>query len=101
MAIYKHRVQAVLDEEQYDLLQSLAQERETTVSGLIREAVQVYYVADAVKARRMAALRGLYAMGQEAEARGEVMPDWEELEEEIVQAVMTDDGWPILHPEIL
>ena len=28
-------------------------------------------------ARRMAALRGLYAMGQEAEARGEVMPDWE------------------------
>ena len=34
------------------------------------------YVADTVKARRMAALRGLYAMGQEAEARGEVTPDW-------------------------
>ena len=86
MAVYKHRVQAVLDEEQYALLQTLAQERETTVSGLIREAVQVYYVADAVKDRRMAALRRLYAMGQEAEAAGEVMPDWEELEEEIIQA---------------
>ena len=101
MAIYKHRVQAVLDEEQYDLLQSLAQERETTVSGLIREAVQVYYVADAVKARRMAALRGLYAMGQESEGRREVMRDGEEVEEEIGHAVMTDDGWTILHPEIL
>ncbi len=86
MAVYKHRVQAVLDDEQYTLLQELAEERETTVSGLIREAVQVYYVADAVKARRMAAVRRLYEMGQEAEARGEVMPDWEELEEEIIQA---------------
>lgn len=73
MTIHKHRVQTVLDEEQYDLLQELAQKRETTV-------------ADAVKARRVAALRRLYEMGQEAEAAGEVMPDWEELEEQIIQA---------------
>lgn len=74
MAIYKHRVQAVLDEEQYDLLQSLAQERKNHSLRAYSEAVQVYYVVDAVKARRMAAVRGLYEMGQEAEARGEVMP---------------------------
>ena len=73
MTIHKQRVQTVLDEEQYDQLQELAQKRETTV-------------ADAVKARRVAALRRLYEMGQEAEAAGEVMPDWEELEEQIIQA---------------
>lgn len=101
MAVYTHRVQAVLDDEQYQLLQELAQERETTVSGLIREAVQVYYVADAVKARRMAALRSLLQMSQAAQTPGETMPDWEELEEEIIQAAITDDGWPTLHPEIL
>ena len=86
MPTYTHRVQAVLDDEQFELLQSLAEERETTVSGLIREAVQVYYVADAAKARRMAALQSLFALAKESEVPDEVMPDWEELEEEIIQA---------------
>lgn len=78
MAVYTRRVQAVLSEEQYEILSRLSEETEKPLSVLIREAVEKVYVEQAEQEQRRAALQRLLSL----EAP---VADWEQMEEEIIQ----------------
>jgi predicted DNA-binding protein len=78
MAVYTHRVQAVLSEEQYETLSRLAKEQGKPVSALIREAVKQVYLEQADRERRRAALQRLLALEAPVD-------DWEKMEEEIIR----------------
>jgi hypothetical protein len=78
MAVYNKRVQAVLTEEQFVLLNEMAAESGKTVSRLVREAVEKVYLEEAVQERRQEALRKLLAL----EAP---VADWEQMENEILR----------------
>lgn len=81
MAIYKKRVQAVLTEEQFALLNEMAAESGKTVSMLIREAVDKVYLAEAIQERRQAALKNLLALDAPT-------ADWDQMEAEILRGAM-------------
>ncbi len=76
MAVYTERVQAVLSKDQHDLLRQLARERKTSVSVLIRQAVEQVYVDEVARAKRQAALDDLLSLDAP-------VADWEQMEEEI------------------
>jgi len=76
MAIYTHRVQAVLTEEQYEMLRELAEKSGQPVSILVREAVEKVYFERIDLDRRQAALDRL--LGLDAP-----VASWSEMEEEI------------------
>jgi predicted DNA-binding protein len=59
MAIYTHRVQAVLTEAQYEMLRELAEKSGQPISLLVREAVEKVYFEEAKLDRRRAALERL------------------------------------------
>ena len=82
MGIYTKRVQAVLTEEQFALLNELAAESGKTISVLIREAVEKVYLEEAVRERREDALNTLLSL----EAP---VADWENMEEEIIRGVLS------------
>ncbi len=77
MGVYTERVQAVLTKEQHKLLRQLARERNTSVSVLVRQAVEQVYLSPVVQERRQAALQDLLSLNVPA-------ADWEQMEEEII-----------------
>ena len=81
MGIYTKRVQAVLTEEQYKLLQDLAQEQGKSLSVLIREAVELEYFQKSLLKQRRQALKHLLSMAAPAS-------DWRQIESEINQGVL-------------
>ena len=83
MPIYTHRAQAVLTEEQYTLLCSLAKEQGKPVSALIREAIERVYLQEAIRQRRQSAVERLLALNAP-------VADWERMEEEIIQGALDD-----------
>lgn len=82
MAVYNKRVQAVLTEEQFALLNELAAESGKTISMLIREAVEKVYLEEAVQERRADALQKLLSL----EAP---VADWEIMEDEILRGALS------------
>lgn len=82
MGIYTKRVQAVLTEEQFALLNELAAESGKTISMLIREAVEKIYLEEAVQERREDALKTLLSL----EAP---IADWEKMEDEIIRGALS------------
>jgi len=82
MGTYTKRVQAVLTDEQFALLNELAAESGKTISMLIREAVQKIYLEEAVQERREDALNSLLSL----EAP---VADWEKMEDEIIRGALT------------
>jgi len=83
MPTYTCRVQTVLTEEQYSLLQSLSEERGKSVSELIREAIEQVYLEEAVRQRRQAAVERLLALNAP-------VADWEQMEEEIIRGALNE-----------
>jgi predicted DNA-binding protein len=81
MALYTHRVQAVLTEEQYTLLRELAERTGQPVSVLVREAVERVYFEQALLKQRQAALKRLLALNAP-------VADWEEMEAEISRGAL-------------
>ena len=73
---YTERVQTLLTASQLDTLKELAAESGSTVSALIREAVESTYLAAARRTERRAALERLMALNVPA-------ADWEQMEDEI------------------
>lgn len=80
MAVYTHRVQAVLTEEQYEALLALSERTGKPLSELVREAVEKTYLEQEDRDRRQAALERLLSL----EAP---VSDWPDMEEEISQGV--------------
>jgi hypothetical protein len=56
-----NRTQVYLTEDQHDALTQMAQQRQTTASGLIRDAIDGYLAAHASPEQRLRYLRGLGA----------------------------------------
>jgi hypothetical protein len=71
-----NRTQIYLTEDQHDALAQMAQERQTTASGLIRDAIDGYLAAHARPEQRLRHLRelgarlGSAAVGSDPVARG-------------------------------
>jgi len=82
MGTYTKRVQAVLTDEQFALLNKLAAESGKTISMLIREAVQKIYLEEAVRERREDALNSLLSLDAP-------VADWEKMEDEIIRGALT------------
>jgi len=78
MAQYTKRVQAVLTDEQYEMLSDLADETGKPVSQLVREAVEKVYLQKASEERRQAALEKLLSLDAP-------VADWQEMEDEIIR----------------
>jgi hypothetical protein len=57
-----HRVQALLDDELYRRLEAMAAQEGTTISALIRHAVDVTYMQAFRRRRQEAALQAMGAM---------------------------------------
>jgi len=81
MGIYTRRVQAVLTEEQYKLLQHLAREKGKSLSALIREAIELEYFQKSLLKQRRQALKQLLSMGA-------TVSDWRQMESEITQGLL-------------
>ena len=81
MAVYNKRVQAVLTEEQFALLNELAAESGKTISMLIREAVEKVYLEEALRQNRDHALKTLLTL----EAP---VADWKKMEDEIIRGAI-------------
>jgi predicted DNA-binding protein len=78
MAVYTHRVQSVLTQEQYEALVELSQSTEKPLSVLIREAVEKTYLDQQERDRRQAALERLLSLKAP-------VSDWPDMEQEISQ----------------
>jgi len=78
MGIYVKRVQTVLSDEEYADLARLAEERQKSVSVLIREAIEEVYFKEIVRERCRAALTSLLALDTPVD-------DWPEMEQEIIR----------------
>lgn len=80
---YTERVQTLLTVDQLATLKDLATEHGSTVSALVREAVESTYLLQARRAQRRAALQTLIAI--EAPTG-----EWEQLEQEIESGASGD-----------
>jgi predicted DNA-binding protein len=78
MGQYTKRIQAVLTEEQYEMLSNLSDETGKPVSQLVREAVEKVYLQKASQERRQAALDELLSLDAP-------VADWVEMEDEIIR----------------
>lgn len=78
MGRYTKRIQAVLTEEQYEMLSELSDQTGKPVSQLVREAVERIYLEKASEERRQAALDNLLSLNAP-------VADWEEMEDEIIR----------------
>lgn len=81
MATYTVRVQTMLTEDQHNVLVDCAQRAHKPVGVLVREAVQKVYLQDVERERRQQALDRLVALNAP-------VGDWEEMENEIIQAAI-------------
>lgn len=62
--MYGRRVHLVIDDERARLLESLARERGSSVSALIREAIDIAFVEQATRDRKLRALDAIFATPQ-------------------------------------
>lgn len=83
MGTYVRRVQAVLTEEEYRDLCSLAEETRKPVSVLVREAVEQVYFQPAALERRQRALESLFSLNAP-------VSDWPEIEQEIIRGALEE-----------
>ena len=83
MATYTIRVQTMLTEDQHNVLVECASRAHKPVGVLVREAVQQVYLQQAEHQRRQDALNRMLALNAPVD-------DWEEMEDEIIQAA--NDG---------
>ncbi len=81
MAKYTKRIQAVLTGAQYETLTQLAQASGKPISVLIREAVDIVYIADATRQRRQKALAKLLSLNAPT-------ADWPQMESEIIEGAL-------------
>ena len=81
MAIYTVRVQTMLADAQHSVPVDCAQRAQKPVGVLVREAVQKVYLQDVERERRQQALNRLVALNAP-------VSDWEEMEDEIIQAAI-------------
>lgn len=81
MAVYTRRIQATLTEEQYRELQRLARVRHTTVSELVREALEREYFEGPALEQRREALQALLSLQAP-------VADWPQMEAEIQRGVV-------------
>jgi hypothetical protein len=78
MPAYTKRVQTVLSDSQYEMLNRLATERHTPVSVLIRDAVETVYFERVQREQRLTALERLLALDAPVD-------DWPVMEEQIIR----------------
>lgn len=78
MGQFTKRIQAVLTEEQYEMLSDLSDETGKPVSQLVREAVDRVYLQKASQERRQAALDELLSLDAP-------VADWKEMEDEVIR----------------
>ncbi len=78
MSIYTRRIQAVLTDEQFEALTSLAHESGKPLSALVRDAIEAVYFRQAMSDRREAALGRLLSLQAP-------VTEWSEMEEEIAR----------------
>ncbi|MBI3957830.1 MAG: hypothetical protein HY328_03395 [Chloroflexi bacterium] len=83
MAVYTVRVQAMLTEEQHNTLVECAHRAQKPVGVLVREAVQRVYLQQIDQQRRQEALNRMLTLNAP-------VGDWEEMEDEIIQAAIND-----------
>lgn len=76
-----HRVQALLSDEQFQLLETLSQKEGKTISSLIRHAVDVAYVAEVERQKRTTAYQRLIS-------RQLPVSDWDEMKGEITRGAL-------------
>jgi hypothetical protein len=76
-----HRVQALLDHEQFSQLEAIAERQGTTISALIRQAVEVTYMQDYRHRQQQAALQSLTELQAPT-------ADWPDMKSEIVRGAL-------------
>lgn len=87
MGLLSERVQVLFSAEQLARIRALARREGRSVGSLIREAVEVQYLADD-QARRLDAVRRLAAMRLPVD-------DWETMERESIRWTSDDDADPV------
>jgi predicted DNA-binding protein len=78
MAVFTHRVQAVLTEQQFAALETLAREVGKPISALVRDAVEKTYFEKETLEHRREALQRLLALQAPTD-------NWPEMEKEIIR----------------
>ena len=78
-----HRVQALLDDELFRRLTDVAAQQQTTISALIRQAVEVTYVQEFRQRKQQEALQALCALDLP-------VADWPDMKAEIVRGAIED-----------
>jgi hypothetical protein len=63
-----HRTQILLDEWQYEVLKTRAEQEGTSLSHMVREAVEAYLTKDQRKAQKM--LDQIEGIGKDSKAKG-------------------------------
>ncbi len=81
MSIYTQRVQTVLTDKQYQQLSDIAVESGRALSVLIREAVELVYLAPKQEKDRLEALQELLSLNAP-------VADWEQMEAEIINGAI-------------
>ena len=78
MSVYTERVQTVLTAKQYRQLSEIAVESGKALSVLVREAVEIVYLAPKQEEDRLEALHELLSLNA-------TVADWEQMEAEIIR----------------
>lgn len=78
MAVFTHRVQAVLTQKQYEALLELSESTGKPLSELIREAIEKTYLEQRDRDRREAALGRLLSLDAP-------VSEWTDMEKEITR----------------
>ena len=76
-----HRVQALLDDEQFRELEAVAKAEGKTISELVRHAVDVTYLEDFRQRRRLEAVERMAALDAP-------VCDWEQMKAEIIRGAL-------------
>lgn len=79
MAVYTRRVQTVLTEEQFRMLNRLSRKQHQPISKLVREAIERVYFAD------VGGLEGRRAALQDLLSLEAPVADWDVIEADIVR----------------
>jgi predicted DNA-binding protein len=82
MSLYTARIQTVLTSKQYSLLVGLAKKQAKPLSVLVREAIEKVYFEEADRQSRRQALQELLTLDAP-------VADWEQMEQEIMEGVLT------------
>ena len=84
MAVYTHRVQTVLSDEQFRLLNETSAKTGKPLSVLIREAIERMYFAPQEEQLRLEALHELLSLNAP-------VADWEQMEAELIRGAIMEN----------